>query len=100
MRDAEIAPEAHLFVCANRRPQDSPLGPGCGDAGDALFDALKAEVAARREYGRVWITKTMCLGVCPKHGATVARYPEQRILSEALASDAPAIYASLDEGKK
>jgi hypothetical protein len=67
-------PRLHLFVCANRR-EGSPLGPGCGDRGDALYDALKAEVAARGEHTTTWVTKTHCLGICPKSGATVARYP-------------------------
>ncbi|MEO8874069.1 MAG: (2Fe-2S) ferredoxin domain-containing protein [Polyangiaceae bacterium] len=98
MRVSEIIPKVHLFVCANRRPADSPLGTGCADAGDALFDALKAEVAARRDYTRVWVTKTACLGICPTHGATCARYPLQRIYSEAEASDAGAIYESLTKG--
>jgi (2Fe-2S) ferredoxin len=40
-----------------------------------LYDALKAEVASRRAFSEVWVTKTHCLGICPKRGATVARYP-------------------------
>jgi predicted metal-binding protein len=71
---AAPSPRLHLFVCANRR-EGSPLGPGCGERGDALYDALKAEVAARRQHAEVWVTKTQCLGICPKRGATVARYP-------------------------
>lgn len=63
----------HLFVCVNRR-EGSPLGPGCGERGDALYDALKNEVAAQRKVTEVWVTKTHCLGICPKRGATVARY--------------------------
>lgn len=63
----------HLFVCANRR-EGSPLGPGCAERGDALYDALKNEVAARRMVTEIWVTKTHCLGICPKRGATVARY--------------------------
>jgi predicted metal-binding protein len=69
-------PRLHLFVCANRR-EGSPLGPGCGERGDALYDALKAEVSARHLVNEVWITKTLCLGICPKVGATVARYPSK-----------------------
>lgn len=68
------SPRLHLFVCANRR-EGSPLGPGCGERGDALYDALKAGVAARRSFAEIWVTKTHCLGICPKRGATVARYP-------------------------
>lgn len=71
---AAPSPRLHLFVCANRR-EGSTLGPGCGERGDALYDALKAEVATRRQVVETWVTKTHCLGICPKRGATVARYP-------------------------
>jgi len=71
---AASSPRLHLFVCANQR-EGSPLGPGCGERGEALYDALKAEVMARRKVAEIWVTKTHCLGICPKRGATVARYP-------------------------
>ena len=64
MRDAP-APRLHLFICANRR-EGFPLGPGCGDRGDAVYDALKREVAVRGAVATTWITKTFCLGICPK----------------------------------
>ena len=84
-------PRLHLFVCANRR-EDSPLGPGCGERGDALYDALKAEVAARAEHNTTWVTKTHCLGLCPKRGATVARYPgSEPILSDVEVADVNAL---------
>lgn len=92
MRDAP-APRLHLFVCANRR-EGSPLGPGCGERGDELYDALKREVAARGAVTTTWITKTHCLGLCPQRGATVARYSARRegsagaILTEVEPADA------------
>jgi hypothetical protein len=73
VRVSASAPALHLFVCANRR-DSSPLGPGCSAHGDAVYDALKQAVAARGRVHDVWITKTHCLGICPKAGATVARY--------------------------
>jgi hypothetical protein len=86
-------PQLHLFVCANRR-EGSPLGPGCGERGDALYDALKAEVARTGRFVDTWVTKTQCLGICPKAGATVARYPsEAPILSDVELSDVPALLA-------
>ena len=70
----------HLFVCANRRPDSDPLGPGCGDHGERVYTAMKGMVAARRLIGAAWVTKTSCLGLCPKHGATVACYhPEPSV---------------------
>ncbi len=90
MRAAQ-APRLHLFVCANRR-EDSPLGPGCAERGDAVYDALKGEVAARRCFAEIWVTKTHCLGICPKRGATVARYPGRNpIVSDVEVSDVAAL---------
>jgi (2Fe-2S) ferredoxin len=85
------SPRLHLFVCANRR-EGSPLGPGCGERGDALYDALKARVAARRSFAEIWVTKTHCLGICPKRGATVARYPSaEPILADVELGDVDAL---------
>jgi hypothetical protein len=94
MRTA-LAPRVHLFVCANRR-EGSPLGPGCGDHGDALYQSLKREVAARGVVSDVWVTRTHCLGICPKRGATIAIYPcaPDPVRADVVADDAAAI---LDE---
>ncbi len=80
-----------MFVCANRRDADSPLGAGCAERGDALYDALKAEVARLRLVQTVWVTKTHCLGLCPKHGATAAVYPPAQMWTGAEATDAAAL---------
>jgi len=88
------SPRLHLFVCANRR-EGSPLGPGCGERGDALYDALKDRVASRRAFAEIWVTKTHCLGICPKRGATVARYPSaEPILADVELTDADALLES------
>jgi (2Fe-2S) ferredoxin len=95
---ATLGPRRHLFVCANRR-EGSPLGPGCGERGDALYDALKREVAERGLVRDVWVTKTHCLGICPKTGATVARYPsESPILTEAEPEHAAALVSEQHDG--
>jgi (2Fe-2S) ferredoxin len=31
-------------------------------------------------FTEIWVTKTHCLGICPKRGATVARYPGNGII--------------------
>jgi (2Fe-2S) ferredoxin len=76
-----------LFVCANVR-EGSPLGPGCAERGEQVYAALKAEVAATGRISDVWVTKTFCLGICPKRGATVARYPDGAILADVEPDDA------------
>ncbi len=95
MRSVAEVPRIHFFVCANHRDLDSPLGPGCGDAGEALYQALKDEVAARRACRTVWITRTHCLGVCPRQGATLAIYPQQAVLTEVTAADAPGLFQKI-----
>ncbi len=82
MRSVAQRPALHLFVCANRRDPSSPLGTGCADRGDRVYEALKREVATRGAVASTWITKTHCLGVCPKTGTTVALYPSGRIVTE------------------
>jgi (2Fe-2S) ferredoxin len=87
-------PRIHLFVCTNTR-DGSPLGAGCGASGDDVYDAMKREVGERGLVRDVWVTRTLCLGICPKEGATVARYPgDAPIRSEVSATDVPAL---LDE---
>jgi (2Fe-2S) ferredoxin len=93
MLAASQSPRLHLFVCANHRPEGSPLGPGCGDAGEALYARLKEEVARRSHVVDVWVTKTHCLGLCPPIGASVAVYPCGQILTEVAPSDARTLYA-------
>lgn len=92
MRPESLVPRLHLFVCANRRAPDDPLGAGCGDAGDAVFAAMKAEVAKRGAFRAVWVTRTYCLGICPKAGCTVATYPAARITRDVEPADARSLF--------
>lgn len=87
-----LRPKLHFFVCANHR-EGSPLGPGCGARGEAVYAALKGAVAG--DVRGSWVTKTHCLGICPAAGATVARYGEglaPAILTEVLPTDVRALF--------
>ncbi len=90
VKDVSLVPEVHLFVCTNRRPDTSPLGPGCASEGEELFDDLKLRTLTTGLTSRVWVTRTGCLGICPKAGVTVACYPVQRFF-EARATDGAAL---------
>jgi len=63
-----------------------------------VYDALKDAVLRTGATAHTWITKTHCLGICPKRGVTVARYPAppdgSPILTEVEAADVPALLAS------
>jgi (2Fe-2S) ferredoxin len=93
MRPANLVPAVHLFVCVNRREDGNPLGAGCGDAGEAVYEVMKGEIAKGGAYRTVWVTRTHCLGQCPKSGCTVAIYPRQRLLTEVEGTDAPRVFA-------
>jgi (2Fe-2S) ferredoxin len=92
---ASICPKLHLFVCVNRRDASDPLGEGCGARGDAVYDALKGEVARRGDFRNTWVTKTHCLGICPKRGCTVAEYPKGIVWREVGREDVPAFVAPM-----
>jgi len=98
MDRASLAPFLHLFVCANRREADSPLGPGCGPHGDAVYKEMKADVARRGAHRDVWITKTHCLGICPKRGCTVAVHPAGVIYKDVEEADAYGLLADAIAG--
>jgi hypothetical protein len=97
MRPASLEPRLHVLVCTNRRDAGSPLGDGCAKRGEAVYAALKAEVDRRRAHTTVWITRTYCLGICPKNGATVAvhaatpRVGEPRVFLEVEPNDVEAL---------
>ena len=81
-------PRTHFFVCSHRRDAASPLGTGCGARGDEVFEALKDEVARLGAYRDVWVTRTACLGVCPKLGCTVVVYPTGKLFRDVSVEDA------------
>jgi (2Fe-2S) ferredoxin len=65
-----------------------------------VFRALKDEVAKRGAYRAIWVTQTLCLGVCPRQGCTVAIYPRQQIVSEVAPADVGPLFArALGESK-
>jgi (2Fe-2S) ferredoxin len=96
LKASPLRPKLHFFVCGNTRPDDSPLGRGCGLVGQHVYDAFKSVVARGGMHRDVWVTKTACLGICPKRGATVAVYGEGRseIFAEVEASDAEEMIAN------
>jgi (2Fe-2S) ferredoxin len=95
LKPSALRPKVHFFVCGNTRPDDSPLGRGCGLVGEHVYDAFKLVVTRLGAHRDVWVTKTACLGICPKRGATVAVYGSGHgeIFAEVEASDAEEMIA-------
>lgn len=90
MKPSPYAPRRHLFVCTHRRPEGDPLGMGCAERGENMFEALRARVRQLRAFD-VWVTRTGCMGVCPTLGCTVASNDSQRLLCEVTEVDAAQI---------
>ena len=93
-------PAAQLFVCVNRRPPGDPLGEGCGAHGDTVYDTAKRVVLGARAASKIWITRTYCLGICPKQGATVQRLVQRAgapsaLFTEVTSADVPALLKDL-----
>ncbi|HSQ67935.1 MAG TPA: hypothetical protein VLM85_32215 [Polyangiaceae bacterium] len=91
MRRHSSLPSLHLLVCVHERAPDDPLGAGCGARGAAVYERLKGEVASRGLHASVWVTRTFCLGVCPRSGCTVAVYPRGDLWRDVTQDDAVAL---------
>jgi (2Fe-2S) ferredoxin len=65
----------HVFVCENRRDPSDPRGCCAARGGEAVRDALKAELARRGLKGVVRANGAGCLDACA-HGAAMVVYPE------------------------
>jgi predicted metal-binding protein len=81
-------PQMHFFVCANARAKDHPLGEGCAERGEAVFQTMKRETLAGGTGA--WVTKTGCMGVCPKQGSSIVRTKNgsYELFTEVLPEDA------------
>ena len=88
MKLSPYKPRVHFYVCVNRRDASDPLGEGCGERGEAVF----AELKARRSPA--WVTRTQCLGLCPKRGCTVAIAPSMQYVVEVEPSDVDALVSA------
>lgn len=86
------APQRHIFVCVNERPENGK--PSCGarpGGGPALFTALQRAVGAEQQlWGQVAVTGCGCLGPCFE-GPNLVIYPEAIWYAGATAADADEI---------
>lgn len=91
MRQSTFAPRAQIFVCTNQRAEDDPLKSACGAHGTAVFDAIRSEVRARGLLAALWVTRTGCLGQCPREGCSVVVHPAGAQLVDVRVEDASAV---------
>ena len=66
--------QRHVFVCINRRPDDSPKGSCAAKGSEELAPLFKKSVDAHG-LKAVRINKAQCLDACER-GCTVVVYPE------------------------
>lgn len=90
MKPSPYRARVHLYVCANQRPSEDPLGSGCGDRGEVVFHALKKATRGTD----VWVTKTHCIGLCPKHGCSVMIAPAMQYFTDVEEKDVDAIVSA------
>lgn len=93
VKRAELQTTAHIFVCVNQRRASDPLGEGCGARGEAVHAAVRSALGRGRLFGRVWLARSYCLGVCPKVGATAVVAPRGEVRTEVVEADADALIA-------
>ena len=82
----------HVFVCGNVRPPDDPKGC-CGQAGQDIQKALKAEVAKRGLRKAVRANNSGCLDAC-SFGPAIVVYPEGVWYGGVKLEDVPEIVES------
>jgi (2Fe-2S) ferredoxin len=90
----------YLFVCINRRPDDSSKG-SCAHAGsEALLQALKSEIA-RAGLGRVEARAcgSGCLDQCAT-GPNILVEPDHFFYGRVAPDDVPAIVQALESGQR
>jgi (2Fe-2S) ferredoxin len=85
----------YLFVCINRRPDDNPKGCCAAKGSEEVYQALKAELAARglnKLAARV--STSSCLDQCAT-GVTLLVEPDHFFYGRVTVADVPEIVAAL-----
>ncbi len=88
-----------LLICTNAR--DPSTGKSsCGQNGaQPILEYLKKTVKERGLKGKVIVTKTGCLDICPEHGCIVGFQPESEFFhAECTIEEADALLARLTAG--
>jgi (2Fe-2S) ferredoxin len=89
----------YLFVCVNRRPEDNPKGSCAARDSEAVYRALKEELAAR---GLAKLEARVCTSSCLDQcetGVTVLVEPDHFFYGRVTVPDVPAIVDGLVTGQ-
>ena len=72
-------PKLHLFVCVNDRTKRSPDMVSCApEVTQETVKQVKLWILQNGLVHDVLITKTGCLGICPREGGMMVVYPRGR----------------------
>ena len=86
--------EKHVLVCVNKREE----GDCCSNVGgEEIYQKVKEFIRSNGLTGRVWVTRTRCLGFCNDIGTTVVIYPDKQWLTEVTEEDLSEIYGMIKE---
>jgi (2Fe-2S) ferredoxin len=72
--------QLHILICVNDR-SNVPIShkPDCGSKiNHQDFLELKEFIKEKELTSQVKLTRTYCLGICPKHGFVMLVYPGQK----------------------
>lgn len=85
----------YLFVCINRRPDDNPKGCCAAKGSEEVYQALKAELAARGlNKLEARVSTSSCLDQCAT-GVTLLVEPDHFFYGHVTVADVPEIVAAL-----
>ena len=84
--------QRHVFVCINRRPDDSPKG-SCAAKGSEELPPLFKHAVDKAGVKDVRINKAQCLDACER-GCTVVVYPDGVWYQKVTAGDVDEIVES------
>jgi (2Fe-2S) ferredoxin len=89
----------YMFVCLNRRPDDSPKGSCAGSGSEAIYDALRKAVVERKLHKEVVrVCSCSCLDLCHA-GPSICVEPEHICYGHVTLADVPEIVDAVAEGR-
>lgn len=77
-------PEKHVLVCVNERAEEDCCKKV---GGETFYFKLKEYIKLNGLSGRIWVTRSRCLGFCNPVGITVVIYPEGEWFTEVEEKD-------------
>lgn len=92
------APEHHLFVCQNERPEGNPRGCCKHRGGAEVLAAFKEGILERGLRQRLEFDGSTCMDTCA-WGPVVVVYPEGVWYGKVTPTDVPELIDAIAEGR-